>query len=190
MATIDPVRQASAYQQMLLSLLADEDPATVQAETEGHARELLAAAGSSLATRPAPHEWSVLELLGHLLDAEIVVSGRYRWILSHDRPSLPAYDQDLWVQRLHGEGEDPDDLLAAFGALRSANLALWKRTTGAERERVGLHVERGPESYEMTFRLLAGHDRFHLEQMRRTLSQLSAPEDQASCVSSPSGAKT
>src|SRR5438445_346955 len=34
---------------------------------------------------PAPDEWSVLELLGHLVDAEIVMSGRYRWVLSDDR---------------------------------------------------------------------------------------------------------
>jgi hypothetical protein len=38
---------------------------------------------------------------------------------------------------------------------------------------VGLHAERGPESYELTFRLLAGHDRFHLGQARRALDALS-----------------
>jgi hypothetical protein len=32
-----------------------------------------------------------------------------------------------------------------------------------------MHAERGPESVDMMFRMLAGHDRFHLEQMARTL---------------------
>ena len=51
---------------------------------------------------------------------------------------------------------------------------LWARTPEAERGRVGLHAERGPESYDLTFRLLAGHDRFHLAQARRALDALSA----------------
>ena len=37
-----------------------------------------------------------------------------------------------------------------------------------------MHAERGPESYELMFRMLAGHDRFHLNQMRDTLRQLRA----------------
>lgn len=33
-------------------------------------------------------------------------------------------------------------------------------------------AERGPESYELTFRLIAGHDRFHLAQAERTLATI------------------
>ena len=57
-------------------------------------------------------------------------------------------------------------MLAAFEALRAANLDLWRRTPVEQRSRFGLHRERGPESYELTFKLLAGHDRFHLDQAR------------------------
>jgi hypothetical protein len=58
-------------------------------------------------------------------------------------------------------------LLETFEALRRANLALWARSTEQERARVGLHSERGPESFDLTFNLAAGHDRFHLDQARR-----------------------
>jgi hypothetical protein len=34
---------------------------------------------------------------------------------------------------------------------------------------VGIHEERGPESFDLTFRLIAGHDRNHLRQARRIL---------------------
>jgi hypothetical protein len=33
-----------------------------------------------------------------------------------------------------------------------------------------MHEERGPESFELTFRLAAGHDRFHLAQAERALA--------------------
>jgi hypothetical protein len=168
----DPVAQAQAYQQLLVSLLGDDDPAAVQSATEDQLRDVIRDAASDLRRRPQPKEWSVLELLGHLTDAELVMSTRYRWALSHDRPPLLGYDQDAWVERLHHNADDPQTSLAFFALLRNANLALWRQSGTAERARVAMHAERGPESYDLMFRMLAGHDRFHLEQMRRTLRQL------------------
>lgn len=70
--------------------------------------------------------------------------------------------------------EVPRNLLALFDALRTANLELWRKTPVEERSRYAIHAERGPERYELTFRLIAGHDRFHLEQARRALEQVRA----------------
>ena len=111
--------------------------------------------------------------VAHIADAELVMSGRYRWVIAHDDPPLIGYDQDLWVDRLHsGTGsaaETSDDLLALFVPLREANLALWRRTPEQQRTRAGQHAERGPESYDLAFRMIAGHDRFHLAQAERAL---------------------
>ena len=168
----DPVSEAAAYQDHLLGLLGDDDPAEMQAATAAAWRTLVAEAGSRAAERPEPDEWSVVECLGHAADAEIVYAGRYRWSVAHVEPPLIGYDQDLWVDRLHHGQADPDELLALFEALRAANLAMWSRSTSEERARVGMHAERGPESYDLSFRLIAGHDRFHLAQARRTLDAL------------------
>ncbi len=165
----DPVSDPSGYQRHLLALLGDDDPADVQAATPAAWRALVAEAEQAVAQRPASGEWSVLECLGHAHDAEIVSSGRYRWILAHDEPPLLGYDQDLWVTRLHHDVDDPDELLGVLETLRAANLSLWARTSDDDRARVGLHAERGPESFDLTFRLIAGHDRFHLAQAGRAL---------------------
>jgi hypothetical protein len=170
---IDPVAQASEYQALLLSLLGDDDPADAQASTPGALRVLLADAGDALRLRPEQSEWSVFECAAHIVDAEIVYSGRYRWILAHDRPDLPGYDQDLWVDALHASGQStPEELFAIFEPLRAANIAVWRRTTDADRARYGMHRERGPESFELSFKLIAGHDRFHMDQARRALQQV------------------
>jgi hypothetical protein len=137
-------------------------------------RALVEEAADRVRERPEPGEWSVLECLGHAADAEIVYAGRYRWIVAHDEPPLIGYDQDLWVQRLHHQDDDPDRLLALLATLREANLDFWNRSTPQERERVGLHSERGPESLDLSFRLIAGHDRFHLAQGRRALDAVEA----------------
>jgi DinB superfamily len=170
--TPDPVSQAAEYQDYLVGLVGEDDPAEVQAAGPDAWRELLREAGARVADRPEPDEWSVLECLGHATDAELVASGRYRWILAHDEPPLIGYDQDLWVDRLHHGQDDPEALLETFEALRRANLALWARSSDEEKARVGVHSERGPESYHLTFRMLAGHDRFHLDQARRALAAL------------------
>jgi DinB superfamily len=170
----DPVTQAKAYQQSLLAALGDDDPADAQATTPDRIRRLIAAAGPDLRTKPAPREWSVLECIGHVTDAETVMSARYRWVLAHDEPELVGYDQDLWVDGLRHNADDPVELLAVFEALRTANLALWRRSSPEQRARVGLHRERGPESYELMFRLLGGHDRVHLDQADRALAAVRA----------------
>jgi len=136
------------------------------------ARALIDEAGPDLTTRPEPGEWSVLECIAHLVDAEIVMAGRYRFVLAHDEPPIQPYDQDLWVDRLHRRDEDVEEMLAAFQAFRAANLALWRRSSPEDRSRVGVHAERGPESFELSFRMLAGHDRFHLGQARRALAAI------------------
>jgi len=169
---VDPVSDAAAYQRLLIGLLGADDPAVVQGSTPAELRQLVVDAGQYLRRRPAAAEWSVLELIGHIADAEMVSTGRYRWILAHDEPEILPYDQDLWVERLRENELEPADLLAPFEALRAANLALWRRTPVGERTRFGIHRERGPESYELTFRLIAGHDRFHVTQARQTLAAI------------------
>ena len=169
----DPVLDAAGYQQHLLGLLGEDDPASVQASTPGTLRRLVEDAGSDLVVRPEPDEWSVLGCIGHIVDAEIVVSGRYRWVLAHDEPALMGYDQDLWIDRLHQE-DDLEQLLELFDALRLANVTLWARTPKELRQRVGIHQERGPESYDLAFRMIAGHDRFHMAQADRALAAVRA----------------
>lgn len=168
-ASPDPVSDPGAYQRLLVSLVGDDDPAEVQAATPAALRALVDAAGPALGRRPGPGDWSALECLAHIVDAELVSSARYRWILAHEEPDLLPYDQDLWIDRLHAPPEDAPELLALFEALRAANLSLWARTPVAARDRAGIHRERGPESYGLTFTLIAGHDRFHLTQARRAL---------------------
>jgi hypothetical protein len=168
----DPVEDAAAYQRFLLDLLGDDDPAAVQTATLDAWPALVDEASDLLGERPEPGEWSVLECVGHAVDAEVVYAGRYRWILAHDEPELIGYDQDQWVDRLGHGRRDPAELVALFEGLRRANLALWVRSTPGERARLGIHRERGPESFDLSFRLMAGHDRFHLDQAGRALTAL------------------
>lgn len=173
--TFDPVAEPDAYRRSLLAELGDDDPAIAQATTPAVLRALVAEAGERLRVRPEPGEWSVLECIGHIVDGELVASARYRWIVAEDKPDLVGYDQARWVDALHHADVDPAVLLTMFDGLRTANLELWARLPTEERVRYGLHRERGPESYDITFRMIAGHDRLHLRQARTALEVVSGP---------------
>jgi hypothetical protein len=165
----DPIAEAKAYQESLLAALGGDDPAEVQEQGVTSIRAMLAAAGPVLRVRPAPREWSALLCLAHIFDAEIVMAGRYRWVLAHDRPELIPYDQDLWVDNLHRDDEDPEAMLRVFEPLRASNVELWRGATAAQRARVAIHRERGAESFDLMFRMLGGHDRVHLAQAYRAI---------------------
>jgi hypothetical protein len=168
-ASADPVATPDAYRREILGWLGDDDPAAVAAGTVDRLRGIVAAAGSRLRERPAPGEWSVIECIGHLADAELVVGARMRWILAEDEPDIVGYDQDRWVDVLRHREDDPESLVELFEALRAANLRLWASTPSEARGRIGRHRERGPESCELVFRMLAGHDRSHVAQAERAL---------------------
>jgi len=167
--------EADAQRKASLDALGKDDPVAVQeAEPELWLR-LIDQAGAHLRTRPEGDQWSVLECLGHLTDSELVTSARYRWVLAEHEPPLPGFDQECLGRPTQPFCGRPRALLDFFESLRRANVALWRRTPASDHARIGIHAERGPESYELLFRVQAGHGRVHRAQAERALSHIRRP---------------
>ncbi|MFN2463581.1 MAG: DinB family protein [Candidatus Dormibacteria bacterium] len=166
----DTVKAAEAYRAAMFKLAGDGDPSDALLAAPSELRRLVESAGADLRRRPAVGEWSVIELVGHMLDVELVLGNRMRDILAHDGAPLAAFDQDRWVAAQRYADADPAPLLAAIEGLRPVTVALYRGASDRERAHVGQHSERGPESFETVYRLLAGHDRFHMDQISTTLA--------------------
>jgi hypothetical protein len=162
---------AAGYVRALLDLLGPQDPLAVAAELVPWLERRVAGLDRARLHRPeAPGKWSVIEVIQHLADAEMVMSFRIRMALTEDQPPLQGYDQDQWVSVLR-YAEVPLDLaLAQLRGLRGGNLHLWPTLTPEQLERAGLHSERGLESVERMIRLMAGHDLVHRRQIDRILA--------------------
>jgi hypothetical protein len=170
-----PVAEPDAYIASLLAALGDRDPRAVLAGTAEALRRLISGVSPDrLATPEAAGKWSLVHVVQHLADSEIVAAFRFRMILAHDRPAIAGYDQDLWASRLKYGAVDIGDAMAQFDAVRAANLRLLEKTTPEERARVGIHAERGEESVEKMIRIYAGHDLVHLRQMSRIRAAVGA----------------
>jgi hypothetical protein len=160
---------ASAYVRALLELLGPRQPLDVLPELMPWLERRLAGIPEARLRRPeAPGKWSVVAIVQHLADSELILSVR-RLILSEDRPPIRGFDQDLWAERFDYAGASLGPALAQFGVLREANLALWRTLGPAELAREGLHSERGPESLGRLLELMAGHDLVHRRQIDRVL---------------------
>jgi len=64
--------------------------------------------------------------------------------------------------------------MAQLGGTRTANLRLWRSLAPAERARVGLHSERGPETLDLLIRMMGAHDLVHRRQIDRALASAGA----------------
>jgi hypothetical protein len=159
---------ATAYVAALRELVGEREPLAVMEELVAEVRRLAAGLDArELATPEAPGKWSVVEVVQHLADSEIVIGYRLRVTVAEDRPALAGYDQDAWATRLGYRQVAIADALAQLDALRTANLR-WLRTLSAEeRRRVGIHAERGEESVDQLLVLVAGHDLVHRRQIER-----------------------
>jgi len=162
---------ASSYVRALLDLLGPRDPLTVMAELIPWLERRVQGIAEPVLRHPeGPGKWSVVQVIQHLADSDLVAAYRIKMILSQDRPSIPGYDQDQWAS----EGRYAEVPLALaldqLRAMRAANLHLWARLTPQQLERVGIHAERGPESAGYLLRLMGAHDLVHRRQIDRILS--------------------
>jgi len=164
----------AAYTKALLALLGDQDPFEVQEQLVPALRAHVAAMDPSDLRRPEkPGKWSVLDVICHLADSELVYGYRLRMIVAEDEPALVGYDQDRWATRLHHDTADLDFELERLDLLRRSNLGFLRSLDSAEWDRVGRHSERGVESVRRVFKLLAAHDLVHLRQIDRIRQSIS-----------------
>jgi hypothetical protein len=160
--------ETAGYVAALLGLIGNDDPVRILGQTPAVLEQFLAPLPSEIVTRPeAPGKWSIREVVQHLADSELVGGFRLRMVLSHDRPAIMGYDQDLWADRLRYSEADVRDAMEQFTVLRRANLRLWERLSPTDLTRVAVHSERGEESIDHMRRLYAAHDLLHLRQLER-----------------------
>jgi uncharacterized protein (TIGR03083 family) len=117
------------------------------------------------AARPAPGEWSIKEVIGHLSDTERIFAYRALRFARADATALPGFDQDAYVPAGDFNARSLADLLAEFDAVRAATLALLASLSSEAL------LRRGPASNNvMSVRAwmcaIAGHEAHHLESLK------------------------
>ena len=170
-ATLEP----AAYVRALVDTLGDREPLEVLQQTPTAVRAMCAElTDEQWCTPMADGEWNALQVVGHLLDVDVVYGFRWRLILTEDRPSYPGYDEKRWSLLPRPA---PARLLAALEGLRAVNLAVLEGVDADAATRSGVHGEQGEEDFDLTVRKVAGHDLAHRNQLARTVAAATMPHE-------------
>jgi hypothetical protein len=121
----------------------------------------------TLRERPEPDEWSMQEVLAHLMELESrLFLPRFRLMATQDHPRFPSFDPIAWAsERDRREGRFEDDL-ATFRRARAETLAYLATLPPGAAERPGLSGHFGPLTLAQYATHEADHDLEHLAQMR------------------------
>jgi hypothetical protein len=119
-----------------------------------------------LVWHPAPGEWSVKEVIGHLIEAERRgFSGRIRIILDATDPALERWDQNAVARARGDDAREVGALLGELAALRADGVALARRLGPADLGRGGRHPTVGYLRVGDLLHEWVHHDRNHLKQI-------------------------
>lgn len=167
----DATAAAGSYTKALLELIGDRDPLAVMAELVPWLEQRVGRLDDARLRRPEkPGKWCVLEVVQHLADTELVYGYRVRMIVTLDTPPIQGYDQDVWARTFRYRELPVAQVLGQVGALRAANLQLYRSLDDAQLRRAGLHSERGLETVAHNLRMMGAHDLVHRRQIERILA--------------------
>lgn len=117
------------------------------------------------AYRYAEGKWSVKELIGHLSDAERVMSYRLLRIARGDETPLPGFDEKIYVPASNAENRALADLVTELAAVRASTLALVRSLDDTALTRRGV-VNNWTLSVRGLAFIIAGHLQHHVNVLR------------------------
>lgn len=114
--------------------------------------------------RPAPEEWSIKEVIGHINDCERIFFYRALCISRGETQSLPGFDQDDYVRGTKFDAYSLKELLDEFDLTRQANLISLRRFSADTGRQRGL-ANNQTISVRAQVYIMAGHVAHHLESL-------------------------
>ncbi len=127
---------------------------------------------AQLHSAPGVDEWSIHEIVIHLADSDMFGSERLRRTIAEERPTLQAYPEAAWAQRLLYRQQDRQLALDLFTAQRRATAALLRLLPAEAWERVGVHSEQGNTNLYALFKMYLQHGNIHLAQIEHVKERL------------------
>jgi hypothetical protein len=115
--------------------------------------------------RPAPGEWSIKEVIGHVNDAERIFAYRAMRIARADATPLPGFEQNEYVTATDFNARSLSELVDDFTFQRRANVLCFKSLTAEETARRGTAAT-NPISARALLYVMGGHVMHHIESLK------------------------
>lgn len=117
--------------------------------------------------RTRPGEWSIKEIVSHLIEVERVFSYRLLCISRKDKTPLPGFEQDDYVRESGADTLPLTDLLDEFDHLRRANEIAIRHMSEEATLQIGT-ASNAPVSARALIFMLVGHVEHHMTSLKET----------------------
>lgn len=114
-------------------------------------------------TPSAPGEWTVQDVLGHMIDAERVIAYRGLCIARGEQQDLPGFEPADYGAASNANTRSLDNLLAEYHAVRASTLAMFRGFTDEILDRRGTASGGNPYSVRAVAFIIAGHEQWHIK---------------------------
>lgn len=118
-----------------------------------------------------PDGWSVVEIVCHLRDLEIVYRERIEQMLRQDRPAFAPTDVNAWAIERNYQAQDFRAVLEDLRERRRSLIAFLQGLDDAQWNRPGVHPRYGDQTVESVGFQVMTHDLDHLDQITRALGR-------------------
>ena len=115
--------------------------------------------------RYAEGKWTVRDIIGHLADAERVLSYRLLCLARGESGPLPGFDEQTYAAHSNADSRTLDDLVSELAIVRQSTLALARSLDPAVLERRGT-VNTWTLSVRAVAYIIAGHFQHHVNVLR------------------------
>lgn len=119
----------------------------------------------NLINRWAEGEWTIKEILVHIIDDERIYCYRALRSARNDTTELPGFEQDDYVRYSGANERDLEDILAEYKAVRRATITFFNSLDDAALTRAGISDGKIMSVRAAAYHI-AGHELHHLNSIR------------------------
>jgi FMN phosphatase YigB (HAD superfamily) len=122
--------------------------------------------------KPAENEWSLIEIICHLRDADRFVNiPRFKEAFAEENPFLASIDTDSWVTECNYIDEPVDSAVQQMLNARMQFIDLLKNFPGEWWKKPARHSVFGPTCLAELVMFIITHDKIHIRQIQKTLEE-------------------
>jgi anti-anti-sigma factor len=114
-------------------------------------------------TPTPPGNWSILQIVCHIADFELVYADRLKRVIAEERPTLFGGDPDVFAAKLAYIQRDLEVELSVISAVRRQVARILKTLSVTDFKRVGQHSVDGALSLNQLLERIAGHIPHHVQ---------------------------
>jgi len=110
-------------------------------------------------------EWTIKEIMVHIIDTERIFAYRALRIARNDSTPLPGFEQNEFVNHAGANQRNIEDILEELTLVRMANIAMFNSFGDEVWERAGI-----ASGHKLTVRaaayIIAGHEQHHIDSIK------------------------